>query len=296
MHQVEKGIRRMTKWTIAACCVAPLLIVASHAESKVKVERSIEEAVEKSDDYLAHKGLFISAAHHLLADFRCTREHLSENGGFTRSSSASSRYFTYCGDYRRIDLQMINDTEYSLMRKDEQPRNYTYNDDAAASQEQVAARIAELEERVRPIPASDFSANLEIYRQLLALDPNNERYQAKVSHYEAMDAEDEKKYATPVEEPINGSKRIQFCQAQITDWLTHNTSKKSIKETLKAPRSAKFSNYQTQFMKAERGRCDYLVTVNVDVQNSFGATIRNSVSVVVAINPRTKRGVGVVVR
>ena len=47
------------------------------------------------------------------------------------------------------------------------------------------AKIAELEKKVRPVPASNAKLNLKLYRELLALDPSNTRYQKKVAHYEA---------------------------------------------------------------------------------------------------------------
>ena len=43
--------------------------------------------------------------------------------------------------------------------------------------------IARLEEKVRPIPASQVEDNLRIYRKLAVLDPNNPKYQKKVAYY-----------------------------------------------------------------------------------------------------------------
>ena len=45
-------------------------------------------------------------------------------------------------------------------------------------------QIAMLEEKVRPVPASNAALNYKLYRQLLALDPANPRYQKKVAFYE----------------------------------------------------------------------------------------------------------------
>ena len=47
-------------------------------------------------------------------------------------------------------------------------------------------RIDELERKVKPIPASQALANLEIYEQLLNLDPDNTRYKKKVAYYSAI--------------------------------------------------------------------------------------------------------------
>jgi Tfp pilus assembly protein PilE len=49
--------------------------------------------------------------------------------------------------------------------------------------------IWRLEEKVRPIPASHVAENLRLYRQLLDLDPDNQRYKQKVAHYTAKNEE-----------------------------------------------------------------------------------------------------------
>ena len=43
--------------------------------------------------------------------------------------------------------------------------------------------ISALEQKVKKLPASMAQKNLEIYKQLLALDPMNPRYKQKVAHY-----------------------------------------------------------------------------------------------------------------
>ncbi len=45
-------------------------------------------------------------------------------------------------------------------------------------------KIKELEREVKPVPVSNASLNLKLYRQLLDLDPDNFRYQKKVADYE----------------------------------------------------------------------------------------------------------------
>lgn len=57
----------------------------------------------------------------------------------------------------------------------------------AALQRATAARqekIKALENEVKPVPASNATLNLKLYRQLLELDPDNSRYQKKVAVYE----------------------------------------------------------------------------------------------------------------
>jgi hypothetical protein len=45
-------------------------------------------------------------------------------------------------------------------------------------------KIRALEEQVRPLPPSQVEQNLDLYRQLLALDPANPRYRNKVAYYQ----------------------------------------------------------------------------------------------------------------
>ena len=52
------------------------------------------------------------------------------------------------------------------------------------AEEQRKQKIAELEKKVKPVPASNAELNLQLYKQLLELDPLNERYRKRVSIYE----------------------------------------------------------------------------------------------------------------
>ncbi len=54
-------------------------------------------------------------------------------------------------------------------------------------------KIRSLEEKVRKIPVSKSSQNLEIYRQLLDLDPQNSKYKKKVTFYKARVEEQKRK-------------------------------------------------------------------------------------------------------
>jgi hypothetical protein len=53
------------------------------------------------------------------------------------------------------------------------------------AQNERQAKIALLEEKVKPVPASNAALNLKLYQQLLELDPENPRYHKKVVFYEA---------------------------------------------------------------------------------------------------------------
>jgi len=253
--------------------------------------KDIEASLSGSDDFLANRELFIDAATNLIRTFGCTKKHFEDIGGFVRSTTVQQRYFIYCGDYNRIDLTILNDTDYSVKTKNGKSRTYQFEGGEDAPPEEIAAKIADLETKVRPIPASDFSANLDQYRQLLALDPTNKRYQSKVSHYEAK-AEERLNVQSALTPQQNAT--VQ-CRKRLGKWLPQRVAKKIVKKSLKAPWSARFSNYRTQLEEAEQARCDYFITVDVDAKNSFGVMIRNTMTVVVTINPNTKIGKGKIV-
>ena len=65
----------------------------------------------------------------------------------------------------------------------------------ASAQRAKAARqrkIEALENEVKPVPGGNAALNLKLYRQLLALDPENSRYQKKVAFYEDRLAKQQK--------------------------------------------------------------------------------------------------------
>lgn len=41
-----------------------------------------------------------------------------------------------------------------------------------------------LSEKVKKLPASDIDGNLKVYKELLALNPNEQTYKDKVNHYQ----------------------------------------------------------------------------------------------------------------
>jgi hypothetical protein len=75
-------------------------------------------------------------------------------------------------------------------------RQRQMHEDARAERQIAKAKrqeeIRALEEKVKPVPASNAALNLKLYRQLRELDPLNARYQQKVTFYEARLAQQEK--------------------------------------------------------------------------------------------------------
>ncbi len=83
----------------------------------------------------------------------------------------------------------VREEEERLRRmKIEEARRQAEKEATLARERQAAERrnkIEELEKAVAPIPAYNVASNLKLYRQLLQLDPENPKYQKKVSYYEA---------------------------------------------------------------------------------------------------------------
>ena len=57
---------------------------------------------------------------------------------------------------------------------------------ADAQRVRAEAREGELAAAVRRIPASDLEANQAAYAELVGLDPENERYEERLAHYEGL--------------------------------------------------------------------------------------------------------------
>lgn len=75
---------------------------------------------------------------------------------------------------------------------------------------------------------------------------------------------------------VRRKERLELC-AEDARYDAIEEAKKVISRQLKAPRSAKWSN-----MRASKVGCDWIVTGEVDSQNSFGAMMRSDVRVKLA--------------
>jgi len=119
------------------------------------------------------------------------------------------------------------------------------------------ARIADLDKEVRAVPAADLMKNLDLYRQLVALDPKNERYVSKYLDYG---------HKVDVREW-----QLAACTTGFPEDEAGQNAKELVKQTLKAPSTAKFPF----IVRGEyKGDCQFVVRSWVDAQNGFGAQVR----------------------
>ena len=107
-------------------------------------------------------------------------------------------------EYRRASKELELFSNYQMM---------DYKDVADIGDKIRIAMIQELEEKVKKIPAARAGENLRIYKQLLVMDPDNQRYKDKVAFYQAKVDELKRIYQervakfgeVPVNNPLDGS-------------------------------------------------------------------------------------------
>ena len=79
-------------------------------------------------------------------------------------------------------------------------------------------KIEMLEQKVRPVPAANASLNLTLYRQLLALDPDNPHYRQKVDFYQTRWERQQKAAQAKARQAAEDQKR----QAWVQDRASRN--------------------------------------------------------------------------
>lgn len=144
--------------------------------------------------------------------------------------------------------------------------------------------VSELEAEVATVPVSDFEENIRIYKELMALDPDNERYANKVAHYEErmrMAKEEEERVAKAVEQAAKEEERRKGFHC-LSQWNgAHSGVERYIEKNLKDPDS--YEHIETRITPVnEQGEHTLIVTYRA--KNSFGgmtvgittATIRNN--------------------
>lgn len=76
----------------------------------------LERALRSSDDYGRHRSRFLAASRRLISQGRCSVSDFAQMGGWIRSTSKRSTYFTYCGGMRRINRIYLDVTNDRIFR------------------------------------------------------------------------------------------------------------------------------------------------------------------------------------
>lgn len=143
-------------------------------------------------------------------------------------------------------------------------------DEYADHQAAIAETIAQLDAKVKSIPAEDIDTNLSMYDELIELAPENEHYQEKRAHYASLVADRDW--------------TRQNCSVAKTRESAILYANEVVRASLKSPRSARFP-WPDKPNVASLGECSFLVSSYVDAENSFGAEIRSRFEVTLEISP-----------
>jgi len=103
---------------------------------------------------------------------------------------------------------VVSSTEKYVVAADSELNALRDQAQAAMKQQQDANRRAEILTELKGVPAQDYKRNRDLYKELVALSPNDESYSKKLSFYE-------KKYAEKVEQERVESEGICVTRAQI---------------------------------------------------------------------------------
>lgn len=224
-------------------------------------------------------GLMVSACGSSLDRQACTEEALREVAKEKAEAISAYKADASEASLSRVRLKWSDQSQqWALCGLGKSPRP----DIIPADDADRVSMIAALEQKVAPVPASDAQTNLRLYKQLLMLAPENSRYRQKVEAYASTHSRADPKPKSLAAVAIPSSK----CAENVTDWLTHNAAKRAIKDILKAPRTARFSDYRTAFVGTEGALCIYAVRVTVDSQNGFGAMLRSDMTSAVTVDPQ----------
>ena len=156
--------------------------------------------------------------------------------------SLSSKYLV-AGDKELKELNSLAGTKLAQIKK--------------------AAKTKNLLMRVAIVPASELSKNNEIYKQLLALHPNNKTYKNKVDFYTKKIKEEEKNR-------LAAEKRVKQIESQFSAWDgSHNNLERVVKKAMNDPDS--YEHDETVYW--DKG--DYLIVkMTYRGRNGFGGMVR----------------------
>lgn len=214
---------------------------AKAQEAKAQAEQIAKVRQENIDYYNANKNQIISTA-----------KNEFEAKNYNAVISTLSKYLV-SGDEELKKLHSLASTELAAIKKREKTNN--------------------LLAQVKKIPASELENNNNVYKQLLALHPDNTTYKKKVDFYTARIKEEEDKR-------IAAANRKSEIEKQFSAWDgSHRSLERVIKEAMNDPDS--YEHDKTVYW--DRG--DHLVVqTTYRGKNAFGGTVKNFVKAKVSLS------------
>ena len=147
-------------------------------------------------------------------------------------------------------------------------------------QKENEKREGELLAEVLTIPESEYLDNLNIYKELLFINPSNDNYQKKVEYYEQKIENERNALEMQETQKAQAAKRQEGIEAQFSLWDgSHNNLVKYVKENMHDPDS--FKHVDTYYLDKNT----YLiVTMRFRGKNMFGGMVLNSISAKIDLN------------
>jgi hypothetical protein len=210
-------------------------------EAKEQAEQIAKVRQENIDYFNANKDQIVSTA-----------KNEFEAKNYNAVITASSKYLV-AGDEELKRLHSLASTELAAIKKKE--------------------KTNKLLAKVKKIPASELENNNAIYKQLLALHPDNATYKKKVDFYTTRIKEEEDKRLLAVA-------RKENIERQFSAWDgSHAKLERIIKEAMNDPDS--YEHDKTVYW--DRG--DHLVVqTTYRGKNAFGGTVRNFLKAKVSLS------------
>ncbi|MFW7523692.1 hypothetical protein ACODM8_06040 [Vibrio ostreicida] len=175
-------------------------------------------------------------------------------------------------DMKNYKLVVDENSKY-LVAGDAQLQDILEEAELKVKEQQVIEKTASILAKLKQIPVSEFEKNKESYQELVALHPDNEQYQEKVSFYE-------EKIKIAEQEKLVAQKRKEQIEQQFSAWDgSHRNLERMIKKAMNDPDS--YEHDETVYW--DKG--SYLIVKTVyRGKNAFGGIVRNFVKVKVSLD------------
>lgn len=211
-------------------------------EQKLALEKQREERREAvSKEFANNRSNIIAEIEELI------------DGADYRSAITLAEKYLSTGDHELRDLHQTAKVEFQAV--------------------QNAKRTQIILEKLNGIPAENYEKNLKLYRELVSMNPADEKYQSKVNFYTSQLETQRRREKVAAE-------RKEKIRTQFSAWDgSHRNLERLIKRTMHNPDS--YEHVETTY--GDRG--DHLIVRTVfRGTNAFGGVVRNAVKAKVSLD------------
>lgn len=160
--------------------------------------------------------------------------------------------------------EVVSNTEKYVVAADSVLNALRDKAQAALKQQQAANRRAEILFKLKGVPGREYKRNRDLYKELVALSPNDEAYSRKLSFYET-------KYAEQVEQGRAEAVRKNQIEAQFSAWDgSHRNLERAIEQSMNDPDS--YEHVETVYWDM---KSHLVVKTTFRGKNAFGGLVIN---------------------